>query len=227
MKTVADARTLAEMLVDIGRTSGLNMQAVITAQDWPLGRAVGNANEVTECLEVLKGRGPADLIELSLDLAERMLMASGVAVTRAQAQMMCRRAIDSGAALEKFRAIVERQGGDPRVVDDYGRLPSAPERHLVKAEAAGFVVLLDAELLGRASVMLGGGRDRVDEVIDPGVGIMIRAAVGDAVQLGDVILELHYRDTARLQGALPLVAAAVNVAKESAPMQRLIIEEIL
>ncbi len=160
MKTVENARTLAETLVAIGKSSGVHTQAVITAQDCPLGRAIGNANEVIECLEVLKGRGPIDLIELCLDLSERMLLVAGAAGSRPEARAMCGKAIASGAALEKFRAVVERQGGDPRVVDDYGRLPLAPHQHAVKAPSAGFITLLDAGLLGRASVALGGGRDK-------------------------------------------------------------------
>jgi pyrimidine-nucleoside phosphorylase len=227
MKTREDARALAETLVAIGKASGVNTQAVITAQDWPLGCAVGNANEVIECVEVMKGRGPVDLIALSLDLAERMLVAAGTATTRAQAHAMCRKALDSGAALEKFRAIIERQGGDPRIIDDYGRLPEAPERHMVKARAGGFVSLLDAGLLGRASVALGGGRDKVDDAVDPGVGIMIRATVGEPVRSGDAILELRYRDATRLQAALPLVDAAVQVSPEPPAWQDLIIEEVL
>ena len=227
MKTREDARALADTLVAIGKASGVNTQAVITAQNWPLGCAVGNANEVIECLEVMKGRGPADLIELSLDLAERMLVAAGAADTRAEAHARCRKALDSGAALEKFRAIIERQGGDPRIVDDYARLPEAPGQHVVKARSAGFVSLLDAGLLGRASVALGGGRDKVDDAVDPGVGIMIRATVGEPVRAGDAILELRYRDAARLQAALPLVDAAVQVSPEPPEWQDLIIEEVI
>ena len=226
MKTRDDARALGETLVGIGKASGVTTQAVITAQNWPLGRAVGNANEVIECLEVMKGRGPADLIELSLDLAERMLVVAGAAASRAQAQTMCRAALDSGAALEKFRAIIERQGGDPRVIDDYARLPAAPEQHVIKATSPGFVSLLDAGLLGRATVALGGGRDKVDDKVDPGVGIMIRATVGEPVRPGDAILELRYRDHARLHAALPLVEAAVQVSPEPPEWEDLIIEEV-
>ena len=226
MKEEADARRLAQMLVGVGKAAGVKTQAVLTAQNWPLGRAIGNANEVVECLEVMKGRGPGDLIELSLALSERMLMAAGVTQTREEAHARCRSAIDSGRALEKFRAIVERQGGDPRVIDDYDRLPSAPERHVVKAPSAGFVTRLDAGLIGRASVVLGGGRDKLDDAIDPGVGIMINATVGDAVRPGEAILELRYREPARLDAALPLVASAIQVAPEAAPSCPLIIDEI-
>jgi len=226
MKTRADARALAETLVAIGNASGVRTQAVMTAQDWPLGRAVGNANEVIECLEVMKGKGPIDLIELSLDLAGRMLVLGGAAATRADAHAMCLAALASGAALEKFRAIVERQGGDPRVIDDYSRLPEAPHQHLVHAKSAGFVSFLDAGLVGRASVALGGGRDRLEDAIDPGVGIMIRATVGEPVRAGDVILALRYRETVRLQAALPLVEAAVQVSPEPPAWQELVLEEV-
>jgi pyrimidine-nucleoside phosphorylase len=227
MQTRAEARALADTLVAIGKASGVATQAVITAHDCPLGRAIGNANEVIECLEVMKGRGPVDLIELSLDLAERMLVLAGAARTRDEARALCRNALDSGAALEKFRAIVERQGGDPHVVDDYRLLPHAPHEHVVRAASDGVVSQLDAGLLGRATVMLGGGRDRVEDAVDPGVGIKIRATVGDAVRRGDTILELHYGDAARLQAALPLVSAAVQVGLQPPLPQPVILEEVV
>jgi thymidine phosphorylase len=227
MKTETDARALARTLVGVGLAAGVKTQAVITAHDWPLGRAVGNANEVIECLEVMKGRGPADLIGLSLDLSARMLMAAGVAATRDAARALCRNVITSGEALEKFRAIIGRQGGDPRVVDDYQRLPSAPEQQVVSAGSAGFVTLLDAGLIGRAAAALGGGRDKMDDAIDPGVGIMIRAIVGESVRPGDAILELRYRDPSRLAAALSLVNGAVRVEPEPPPARPLIIEEVL
>jgi pyrimidine-nucleoside phosphorylase len=177
--------------VAIGKAAGVNTQAVITAMNWPIGAAVGNANEVVECLELLKGNGRKDLRQNVLELAERMLVAAGIASTRAEAQARCRQALDSGAALEKFRAIVERQGGDPRVVDDYSLMPGAASEHMIKAETPGFVTELDAELIGRATVVLGAGRDTVDDEIDPGVGITIDATVGDAVEAGDRFCVLY------------------------------------
>ncbi len=130
MKTPAAARALAESLVAIGKAAGVDTQAVITAMNWPIGCAVGNANEVIECIELLKGRGRPDLMENSLELSERMLVVARVARNRADAAAMCRKALDSGRALERFRAIIERQGGDPRVIDDYGLMPLAPEEHV-------------------------------------------------------------------------------------------------
>ena len=227
MQTRADARALAESLVRIGKAFGVKTQAVITAMDWPIGRAVGNANEVIESMETLKGRGPVDLVEGALDLAERMLMSAGVAGDRSEAKKLALAAIQSGRAVEKFRAIIERQGGDPRVLDDYSLLPKAPEEHVVRSASAGFVILLHAGLIGRASVMLGGGRDTVEDTIDPGVGIIINATVGDPVQKGDAILRLHYRDAARLRAALPLLEQAMRVGPEAPPAKSLIIDEVV
>ncbi len=227
MKTSAQARLLAESLVRIGKAFNVRTQAVITAMDWPIGRAVGNANEVIESIETLKGRGPVDLNEQSFDLAERMLMSAGVASDRGHANVMVAKSVASGAAVEKFRAIIERQGGDPRVVDDYGRLPKAPGEHVVKAASDGFVTALDAGLMGRASVMLGGGRDVAEDAIDPGVGIIIDATVGDQVKRGDAILRLHYRDESRLAGALPLVEQALQVGPVPRPPKDLIIDEVV
>src|SRR5437868_3529571 len=128
MKNRADARRLAESLVTIGSASGVRTQALLTAMDVPLGRAVGNALEVIECLETLKGRGPADLKTLSLLLAARMLHLGGMAATLEEAQSKIQDALTSGRGLEKFRQIIEQQGGDPRIVEDYSRLPAAPQR---------------------------------------------------------------------------------------------------
>jgi pyrimidine-nucleoside phosphorylase len=227
MKTHADARALAESLVRIGKAFGVKTQAVITAMDWPIGRAVGNANEVIESIETLKGRGPVDLVEESLELAERMLVSAGAARDRAEAKALACKAIASGSAVEKFRAIIERQGGDPRVVDEYSRLPTAPKEHVVVAPSTGFVTNLDAELVGRASVLLGGGRDTVDAAIDPGVGILISATVGDAVQKGDAILRLRYRDDARLRAALPLLEQGTHVGPVRRPAKDLILDEVV
>jgi pyrimidine-nucleoside phosphorylase len=227
MKTREDARRLAESLVAIGGSAGVETQAVITAMDWPTGGAVGNANEVIECIELLKGDGRPDLLENSLDLSERMLVVARVARDRAEAAAMCRRALDSGAALERLRAIIERQGGDPRVIDDYTLMPQAAEEHVVRADMDGFVTDLDAGLIGRAVVMLGGGRDEVGDEIDPGVGVMIAASVGSAVRAGDPVMRVRYTSEDRLEDALPLLMSAARVAESPRPLSPLIIEEVL
>jgi pyrimidine-nucleoside phosphorylase len=226
MKTEADSRRLAESLVSTGNASGVKTEAVITAMSAPLGRAVGNALEVVECLEVLKGRGPADLIEISVELTARMLVLGGVARDRSEATRRVRDAIASGAGLERFRRIIEEQGGDPKIVDAYDRLPSVPNRHVVTAARSGCLAALDAELVGRASVALGAGRDRVQDAIDPAVGIMVLAKPGDALVAGDGVLELHYRDRERLAAAAALAVRAIDIADAPPPALPLIVAEV-
>jgi pyrimidine-nucleoside phosphorylase len=226
MKTEADSRALAESLVSIGNASGVRTEAVITRMDAPLGCAVGNALEVVECLEVLKGRGPADLIEVSVELTARMLVLGRQATDRADAERRVRDAIASGAGLERFRRIIETQGGDPHVVDDYDRMPHVGDRHVITASRAGHVTALDAELIGRASVALGAGRDRVEDPVDPAVGIMIVAKPGDQVRAGDPVLEIHYRDRARLDTALLLVGRAITIGDERPATGSLIVGEV-
>ncbi len=226
MKTEADSRRLAESLVSIGNASGVKTEAIITAMDAPLGCAVGNAMEVIECLEVLKGRGPKDLIDVSVELTARMLVLGKVADDLAAADQQARRGIASGAGLERFRRIIETQGGDPRVVDDYERLPHVADRHLVSACRDGYVASIDAELVGRASVALGAGRDRVEDAVDPAVGIMVIAKPGDAVRAGDSVLELHYRDRRRLEAATRLASQAIIVGDGRPARGRLIVGEV-
>ena len=226
MKTEADSRMLAESLVAIGNASGVKTEAIITAMESPLGHAVGNALEVIECIEVLKGGGPRDLIDVSVELAARMLVLGQVAPDLPAATQLVQKAIASGAGLERFRQIIEVQGGDPRVVDDYQRMPHVADRHIVAASRAGFVTAVDAELVGRASVALGAGRDRVDDPVDPAVGIMVVAKPGDAVRAGAPVLELHYRDRARLEAARRLTAQAITIGDEPPAPRRLIVGEV-
>jgi pyrimidine-nucleoside phosphorylase len=226
MKTEADSRRLAESLVSIGNASGVRTEAIITAMDAPLGRAVGNALEVIECIDVLKGLGPRDLIDVSVELAARMLVLGKVADDVAAAGQQVRRAIASGAGLDRFRQIIEVQGGDPKVVDDYRRMPHVAERHVVMASRAGYVTALDAELVGRASVALGAGRDRVEDPVDPAVGIMVVAKPGDEVRAGQPVLELHYRDRARLETAIRLTSQAITIGDERPAPRRLIVGEV-
>ncbi|MBE3123461.1 MAG: thymidine phosphorylase, partial [Planctomycetes bacterium] len=139
MRTDADARRLAESLVAVGTAAGVRTEALITAMDAPLGRTVGNALEIVECTETLKGHGPADLTDLSVQLAAHMLVLAGIAPTPEDAERRVRGALASGAGLEKWREIIANQGGDPRVVDDHRLLPMAPFRHVIAASRSGFV----------------------------------------------------------------------------------------
>ena len=226
MKTVEDSRRLARSLVDTGNRSGVRTEAVITAMDAPLGRAVGNALEVIECVETLKGRGPTDLESLSVWLAARMVLAAGLATSPAEAEAKVRHALTTGAGVEKWREIVTQQGGDPRTVDDYRLLASVDTRHVVTAPRAGYLSVLDAELVGRATVALGAGRATVDDVVDPAVGAMILAHPGDELRAGDPIVELHYRRERDLAPALELVGRAIEIADEPPVLLPLIVEQV-
>jgi pyrimidine-nucleoside phosphorylase len=226
MKTLDDSRRLAESLVAIGARSGVRTEALITDMDAPLGRMVGNSLEVIECLETLKGRGPRDLEQLSILLAARMLMAAGLERDEPAAERRVRSVLESGAGLEKFGAIIEFQGGDPQVIDQYDRLPSAPDRHQVTAPKSGYVSAIGAEAVGRAAVALGAGRGKLDDVIDPGVGIEVMAQVGAEVRAGDTVLRVHHRGGRGLDEALPLLTGAVHIADEPPARRPIVIERV-
>jgi pyrimidine-nucleoside phosphorylase len=227
METIDDARRLARSLVAVGNRAGVRTNALITAMDAPLGQTVGNALEIVECLETLKGRGPSDLETLSVRLAAEMLIVAGIAGSAADAEARVRKALASGAGLQKFTEIVARQGGDARVVQDYGRLtPEPARRRSVGAPAAGYLALLDAGRIGRAAALLGAGRSRVGEPIDHGVGITVRAKPGAHLQAGDPVLDLHYRTDETLALALPLATGAIAISPDVVIPGPLVLEEI-
>jgi pyrimidine-nucleoside phosphorylase len=226
MKTVEDSRRLARSLVDTGNRSGVRTEAFITAMDAPLGRAVGNALEVVECVETLKGNGPKDVEDLSVLLAARMVLAAGLAADEADADAQVRKALSSGAGVEKWREIVAHQGGDPRTVDDYRLMPSVETKRVVTATRAGFLSVLDAELVGRAALALGAGRNTVDDEVDPAVGVMVLAHQGDRLRDGDPILELHYRREGDLVAALELLDRAIEIGDAAPTLPPLVFEHV-
>jgi pyrimidine-nucleoside phosphorylase len=182
--------------------------------DQPLGCEVGNACEVEESVEVLKGGGPADLLEVTYRLAEEMLLLAGAAAGRAEARHRLEQAVASGAAFAKLVEVVEAQGGDPAVIHDPSLLPRAPHAHEVVAPRAGFLTRCDALDLGTAAMRLGAGRERKEDAIDPGVGLRVLAKVGDAVESGQPLVRLAWADPGRLAQALPLVERALEVGEE-------------
>ncbi|MEO6213908.1 MAG: thymidine phosphorylase [Vicinamibacterales bacterium] len=227
MKTLDDSRALARSLVAIGNASGVRTEALITRMDAPLGRMIGNANEVIESIDVLKGRGPADLEDLSVLLAARMLVAARIANDEQDGLARVRGVLASGAGLEAFARIIENQGGNPAVVDAYGLFPSAPDEARVDAPRRGVVSALHAESIGRAAVSLGAGRARLDDVVDPGVGIEIVAPPGAPVSAGDAVLLIRHRGGRGLEEALQLLRAAVEISDEAAPAVReLVVERV-
>jgi pyrimidine-nucleoside phosphorylase len=210
MRSEPDARELARLMVSIGRQAGLPTEAVITDMDAPLGRAVGNAVEIIECVETLKGQGPADIHALVVELATRLLIVSGQ-YREPDATPAVRDAISSGRALEKMCAMIAWQKGDTRVVDDYSRLPGARGRQAVKAEQSGYVMTMKADLIGRACKALGAGRQRIEDSIDYGAGVLISKKPGEQVSAGDTILELLYNDGRGLAEAASLANAAITL----------------
>ena len=226
MKTAAESRTLAESLVGIGVASGLRTEALITAMDAPLGRMVGNSLEVIESIETVKGDGPPELEGLSVLLAARMLVVAGLESDEQRAENRVRAALRSGAGVEKLRAIIDFQGGDPRVVDEYGRLPAAPDRHDITAPRSGYVSALRAGAVGHAAVALGAGRAALDDSIDPGVGIEIVSPVGAAVRTGEPVLRLHHRGGRGLSDAVRLLDGAVSMADASPPARPIVVDRV-
>jgi pyrimidine-nucleoside phosphorylase len=226
MKTEKDARALAESLVATGELAGVRTEALLTAMDAPLGRAVGNALEIIESIETLKGRGPADLESLSVEFASRLLVLGEVERDLDRATVLVREALRSGAGVEKFRQIVANQGGDPEVIDDYTRLPTAPDRDVLTAPRAGVIVAMRAEAVGRAAVGLGAGRDRLDAPIDHAVGFTIVAPVGTRVKAGDPVIEIHHRNGRGLAEARALVAGAIDIADAPAAARPLVLDRI-
>jgi pyrimidine-nucleoside phosphorylase len=225
MPTREAARELADSLVRDGTANGLKVAALVTAMDAPLGRAVGNSLEVVEAVETLKGRGPADLTDLCVRLAAEMVVLAGLA-GRDEAGAKVRRALDSGAGLEVFRRCVERQGGDPKALDDPARLPTAGRTMDVVAPRDGFVADMDAGEVGHAAVVLGGGRGRHDDEIDPGVGVVCRAKPGEAVRAGQPVYEVVYRGFGRLLGALPILEGSFTIGDAPPPAAPVVLEEV-
>ncbi|MDI6771291.1 MAG: thymidine phosphorylase [bacterium] len=226
MKTASDARVLAEAMVAIGREAGRRTAAVISAMDYPLGRAVGNALEVAEAIATLRGEGPGDLEALCLVLGGWMLVLGGRAVSPEEGSEELLRRLRSGDALRKFEALVSAQGGDARVVGDPGRLPSAPLRLPVPAPAAGVVAGIDAEAVGLAAMQLGAGRTRKGEVVDPAVGVVIERPAGAAVKVGESLATIHARSEEAGLAAAREVAAAFEIA-ESAPAEAPVIRGVI
>jgi len=223
MKRPADARALARSMVSIGTAAGVRTECFITQMDVPLGRAVGNALEIAECIAVLKGQGPADLTELVIQLGTRMVRLAEKAASDDAAARLVRQALDSGAGLAKLRDLIAGQGGDVSVVDDPSRLPAAGHSKMLTAPRAGFVSSLDALLVGRAAVALGAGRDKKDDAVDLSAGILLHKKPGETVAAGEDVMELRYNDPSRLEAAVALAMQALVVGDLAPTPQPLVL----
>ena len=201
MKRQEDAETLARAMVDVGKRCGKKMVALVTDMNQPLGNLVGNSLEVIECLEVLKGRGPKDLVSLCAELSAHCLVLGEAAASIAEGRKLFGTMIESGQALEKFREVIRFQEGDPSVVDDYSLLPRASHESPLPAPTGGFLRSIDTEKIGIAMSILGAGRETVDSVIDHAVGMRVDKKIGDPVQTGEILGALFYNDEGRHQEA--------------------------
>jgi pyrimidine-nucleoside phosphorylase len=208
MKKEADAVHLAELMVETGERMGKKVVALITDMDQPLGRCVGNALEVAECVEVLRGGGPQDLIELSLDLAAWMLYLGERASTLQQAKKLSASLIADGSAFKTFCELTQLQGGDPKSLEDVSLLPQPRNKQDIASPQAGYISCMDCEKVGVASLVLGGGREKKEDTIDPAVGIVLHKKVGDKISGGEPLCTLYYNSSARLDEARSLMDAS-------------------
>jgi len=217
-----DARLLAQTMCAIGRSMGKRVRALITSMDQPLGRAVGNATEVAESIQCLRGQGPPDLMELSLELAAEMVVLGGRTKTTQEARALCKKMVEKGQALERFGRMIEAQGGDRRVIDNLALLPAPRRRIDVPAPEGGFVTRLFARPIGHATMRLGAGRARVDSTIDPAVGVVLHKKQGDPVEPGEPLCTLYVNDECHLEKAAALIKGAFRLGDHPEPVPALI-----
>jgi pyrimidine-nucleoside phosphorylase len=211
MPTFETASALAKSIVDVCRAMKTKIVVVISDMEQPLGRAVGNALEIRECIEFLKGNAPEDLETITIALAAQMIRLGNRAKSPEEASKLAYEAVSGGHAAARFRDIIRAQGGDERVIENPDLLPKASHIRNFRANSNGFVTRCDAKLLGLACNALGAGRDRMEDVIDPAVGIYLEKKIRDRVAEGDVLCQIHWNDGKRLHNALPLIEEAFEI----------------
>ena len=226
MKTEEDAAFLAELMVETGERMGKKMVALLTDMDQPLGFNIGNSLEVEEALAVLRGRGPEDLRELCKELAAWMFVLGGGCGDLTAARALYEDLIQSGKALAKFSQMIELQGGDPEVVEDAALLPRARYSVEVRSPATGYVGAIQCEKVGTAGVVLGGGREKKEDAIDPAVGIVLHKKVSDRVAAGDALCTIHYNDDSRMTAAKQLLQQSFTIG-DSMPAPRKLIHRVI
>jgi pyrimidine-nucleoside phosphorylase len=227
MQNVAQAKELSHFLLSIGRAFRRRVAVAITDMNQPLGRAVGNALEVAEAVETLKGHGPGDVRELCVQLCGVILDMIGSYGTLEQSLRTAQAVLDDGSALDRFRKIISAQGGDPEIIDNPDRLPRARLQQSVPSSKSGYVVRIDCAAIGRAAGVLGAGRERKEDNIDPAVGVIVRKKLGDWVEEGEALAELYSNDAARLPAAMQLVSNAYVIATERCSEDVRLIHEIV
>lgn len=217
MKTLEDSVKLAQAMVNIGENTGRHTVAVVTEMDIPLGNAVGNSLEIIEAIETLKNRGPQDLTEVSFELAARMLELSGKGSFEYCLELV-RETVESGKALKKLAELIEKQGGNTAVIDDYSVFPQAKYKLDFVAETSGYIKNMKTDTIGVASLELGAGRETKESIIDYAAGIYFNKKTGDKVEKGDVIATLYTNKEEKLSEARDLLKQAIELS-ESQPVK--------
>jgi pyrimidine-nucleoside phosphorylase len=227
MKDPAAATELAELCVDLGRRGGRVTAALVTDMSQPLGNTVGNAIEVREAVQVLRGEGPERLTELSLTLTGHLATLAKVATDPAAGRATAEQALARGDGLERFRRFVEAQGGDPRAVDDPSLLPAAPVALPVPAPASGWLATVACEQVGLIAAGLGAGRQRKEDSIDPAVGLEVNVKIGDHVERGEPVGTVHARDRESAERAAAALARTLGIVDERTTPPALVIGQVI
>ncbi|MGM0595845.1 MAG: thymidine phosphorylase [Myxococcota bacterium] len=215
MTTLEKASQLAETLVGIGKKAGKSTAAFLTRMDDPLGKAVGNSCEIIESIEILKGKGPDDIKEITLTLAAQMLQLGSRVNSLEAGRKLAQEAINNGKALEKFEEIIIKQDGDPKVLEDYSRMPGTKHSIEIKSSETGWIREINSTEIGMAGVLLGAGRKKVSDNIDPGVGMEILKKSGDKVEKGDTLVILNYNRDKDLETAVARIKNAYKIGNKS------------
>ncbi|MCA9664971.1 MAG: thymidine phosphorylase [Myxococcales bacterium] len=224
MKELGRARELARTLLGIGQRAGKRVTAFITDMNQPLGREIGNANETREAIDVLKGEGPDDLVDITLQLGAEMLLLGGVCQEQDEALQRMRAARKDGSGLAALAKCVEMQGGDPAAVHDTSKLPQAKWSRPVLTDRDAVLTSVDTERVGIAAMVLGAGRETVDDVIDHSVGVTMNVRLGDRVKRGDTLATLWYNDEERSQRSEQMLRGALEWSDQEVPPPPLVYE---
>lgn len=222
MKSETDAKALANEMVNIGYNAGKNVYAVVSDMDQPLGLAIGNALEVKEAIDTLRGNGPKDFVELCMTLGSYMLLAGQKADSIEKARKMLQEVIDNGSALDKFAEFIKAQNGNPNAVYDYELLPKASIIEEVLAEESGYVSKIHCEEIGVCSLILGGGRETKESEIDLAVGIVLKKKIGDYVNQGEALAFIHANSREKLETAKKRFLAAYTFTKDKVEKEKFI-----
>ena len=222
MKTAEEAKQLSELMVQVGKNLGKKITAVVSAMNEPLGRAVGNSVEIVETIEFLKGNTSKDLEEITYKLASLSVLKMDMANSEDEAVQMIKKVVEDGSALEKFRVLIEKQGGNSNIIDDYTLLPNAAQIVTINATESGYVESIDALCIAKASKILGAGRDKKTDDIDYSVGVYLNKKTGDFVQIGDTLATLYVNADNNLSTAEILVKNAFEVKSEQPEYKSLI-----